>query len=67
MMITHDRNIAAKAKRIVHIIDGMITEGEKSQPQAGMDIEGSGQKTEQPENEADTKEAEESGKEAENE
>ncbi len=71
VMITHDRNIAAKAKRIVHIIDGMITEGEKSQPQAGMDagmdIEGSGQKTEQPENEADTKEAEESGKEAENE
>ena len=37
VMITHDRNIAAKAKRIVHIIDGMITEGEKSQPQAGMD------------------------------
>lgn len=26
VMITHDRNIASKAKRIVHIIDGMITE-----------------------------------------
>lgn len=26
VMITHDRNIASRAKRIVHIIDGMITE-----------------------------------------
>lgn len=26
VMITHDRNIASQAKRIVHIIDGMITE-----------------------------------------
>ena len=28
-MITHDKNIAQKAKRIVHIIDGEITEGSK--------------------------------------
>lgn len=26
VMITHDRNIASRAKRIVHIIDGIITE-----------------------------------------
>ena len=26
VMITHDRTIASKAKRIIHIIDGMITE-----------------------------------------
>ena len=26
VMITHDKNIASNAKRIVHIIDGMITE-----------------------------------------
>ncbi len=33
VMITHDRNIASKAKRIVHIIDGIITEeGEGSEP-----------------------------------
>ncbi len=29
VMITHDKNIAQKAKRIVHIIDGEITEGSK--------------------------------------
>ena len=27
IMITHDMNIAANARRVVHIIDGMITEG----------------------------------------
>ena len=27
LMITHDMNIAANAKRVVHIIDGMLTEG----------------------------------------
>ena len=27
IMITHDMNIAANAKRVVHIIDGMLTEG----------------------------------------
>ena len=27
IMITHDMNIAANAKRIVHIIDGVLTEG----------------------------------------
>ena len=27
IMITHDMNIAARAKRIVHIIDGVLTEG----------------------------------------
>lgn len=32
VMITHDRNIASKAKRIVHIIDGMITEGGNGTP-----------------------------------
>lgn len=26
VMITHDINIATKAKRVIHIIDGMITE-----------------------------------------
>ncbi len=26
-MITHDMNIAAHAHRVVHIIDGVITEG----------------------------------------
>ena len=26
VMITHDSNIASRAKRIIHIIDGMITE-----------------------------------------
>jgi ABC-type lipoprotein export system ATPase subunit len=26
-MITHDMNIAANAKRVVHIIDGVLTEG----------------------------------------
>lgn len=26
VMITHDRSIASKAKRIIHIIDGVITE-----------------------------------------
>ncbi len=26
VMITHDRNIASRAKRVIHIIDGMITE-----------------------------------------
>ena len=26
VMITHDRKIASNAKRIVHIIDGVITE-----------------------------------------
>ena len=34
VMITHDRNIASKAKRIVHIIDGMITE-EGAEPDSG--------------------------------
>lgn len=29
VMITHDRNIALKAKRVIHIIDGMITEAGK--------------------------------------
>jgi putative ABC transport system ATP-binding protein len=28
VMITHDMNIAANARRVVHIIDGQITEGE---------------------------------------
>ena len=28
IMITHDMNIAAHARRVVHIIDGVITEGE---------------------------------------
>ena len=27
IMITHDINIAANARRTVHIIDGMLTEG----------------------------------------
>ena len=27
IMITHDTNIASYAKRIVHIIDGELTEG----------------------------------------
>jgi putative ABC transport system ATP-binding protein len=27
IMITHDMNIAANAKRVVHIIDGVLTEG----------------------------------------
>ena len=27
IMITHDMNIAAKARRVVHIIDGVLTEG----------------------------------------
>ncbi len=27
VMITHDMNIAANARRVVHIIDGMLTEG----------------------------------------
>lgn len=31
VMITHDRNIASRAKRVIHIIDGMITEEGKSQ------------------------------------
>ena len=26
VMITHDKNIASRAKRVIHIIDGMITE-----------------------------------------
>ena len=30
LMITHDMNIAANAKRVVHIIDGMLTEGGRS-------------------------------------
>lgn len=31
VMITHDRNIASKAKRIVHIIDGIITEEDQKE------------------------------------
>ena len=27
LMITHDMNIAAHAHRVVHIIDGVLTEG----------------------------------------
>ncbi len=27
IMITHDMHIAAHAKRVVHIIDGVLTEG----------------------------------------
>lgn len=27
VMITHDMNIAAHARRVVHIIDGELTEG----------------------------------------
>ena len=27
IMITHDMNIAANARRVVHIIDGVLTEG----------------------------------------
>ena len=26
-MITHDAHVASKAKRVIHIIDGMIQEG----------------------------------------
>lgn len=33
VMITHDRNIASQAKRVVHIIDGMITEGDPAKPE----------------------------------
>lgn len=31
VMITHDPKIASRAKRIVHIIDGMITEGDSKE------------------------------------
>ena len=27
VMITHDMNVAACARRVVHIIDGVLTEG----------------------------------------
>ncbi len=27
VMITHDAHVASKAKRVIHIIDGMIQEG----------------------------------------
>ena len=40
VMITHDRNIASKAKRVIHIIDGMITEeeGKKTEQVMQADI-----------------------------
>ncbi len=38
VMITHDRNIALKAKRIVHIIDGEITEGAQKEPEFENDV-----------------------------
>ena len=31
IMITHDLNIARYARRVVHIIDGELTEGEEAQ------------------------------------
>ncbi|MEY8391318.1 ABC transporter ATP-binding protein [Lachnospiraceae bacterium] len=65
VMITHDSNIAAKAKRIVHIIDGMITEGDGSQSDNRMDIEESGQEASQPEKELDKQEEKTGGEEAE--
>ena len=30
IMITHDLNVAKRARRIVHIIDGNLTEGEEA-------------------------------------
>nr|MCR4576824.1 ATP-binding cassette domain-containing protein [Clostridiales bacterium] len=35
IMITHDMNIAAFARRVVHIIDGELTEGEGGTAGAG--------------------------------
>ena len=32
IMITHDLNIAKQARRVVHIIDGSLTEGGEMQP-----------------------------------
>ncbi len=66
VMITHDRNIASKAKRIVHIIDGMITEGENSQP-GNENIEIMEEENSQPGNNRDDPVEEEGSKEAENE
>ena len=34
VMITHDANVAARAKRIVHIVDGEIYEGEENKQKA---------------------------------
>ena len=31
VMITHDMNIAAHARRVVHIVDGVLTEGDPSE------------------------------------
>ena len=55
VMITHDRNIASKAKRVIHIIDGMITEeeGKKAEQvmQAYIDEVAAGEAGKEAENE----------------
>ena len=55
VMITHNRNIASKAKRVIHIIDGMITEeeGKKAEQvmQAYIDEVAAGEAGKEAENE----------------